>query len=1112
LPSAGTRSPSSRRGGREGRGEGGRGLQLHRYVFSALALSLALPAAAASLQLVSVRDTSLNPPAGGAGDSSVAIISADGRYVLFGSAANNLVPTTNNAPVSGLLPSVLNVFLRDRTNGTTALVSLNLAGTGGGNGDSLPAGISTNGRFALFESTANNLVAGDTNGVNDIFVRDLVSGTTELISISTNGTSGSGVSRNAVMTPDGRYVAFVSAATDLVAGDTNRLADVFVRDRDGGTTQLASAGATSTNAQSSYGPPAGSSELPDISATGRHVVFYSTATNLATGVNTSGEIYVRDLVDETTICASASARTIYQLVKGTTNVVSFSPVISADGQYVAFETRTNAALPALGSGMIFRYRISNGLIDIVHANAHVPAAAYEDIRTSSLSPDGRYLAFVANANDVSAANTVIYLWDAQDAVSTLVSADLNGAVPPNGVCKAPVVDANGRYVAFVSNATNMVADPDPVVGAFHVYLRDTQTSTTRLLDAGTDGVGSGVSPAVMPAMSTDGRFLAFDCPDGRIVADDRNLAEDVFMHNVTTGVGEMISVRHPDLPSQSANAASGASSISVSSNGLYIAFISEADNLTANDTNRFRDVYVRDVLQGTNILVSANTNGMAGSGFSSQPAISGNGRYVAFTSMAGDLVAGYTSYALNYALQVFVRDLQSRTTTLVSAAWPSGWPGMGDSYLPTIGGDGRFVLYRSTAQNLAPGPFFPRVGYHNCFLRDRETGTNYALTTLGLTGAAMTPDGRYVAYSTAFDSNPGSALSVFVWDSLAATRIYTNTPFAYPSTVTVIAISPDGQRVAYIAGDSPFTLNVADRAANTNWVIGGGPFPFPLLRVRPRFSDDARFLVYSTGATNDRFNMTFDTYLYDFHTGTNRLVSRSYDSGAQPDAASDYPDISADGRFIAYHSFASNNVPNDFNAVPDLFLYDRANDATILASSSRFGEWPANNRSQAPVFSGDGNTLVFSSWASDVLAQDFNRGRDVFALQLASAPITDSDNDDMDDQWELDHFSTLARDGTGDHDQDGASDLNEYLAGTDPADPTSLFRVEIFYSAPTDSCPVVTWPVVSGKTYRVQCFDDPNHPAWQEMSGNVVFIGDRGYAYDLAPGAVRRFYRIALYP
>ncbi|HWH68317.1 MAG TPA: hypothetical protein VNT26_02990, partial [Candidatus Sulfotelmatobacter sp.] len=180
----------------------------HRTI-AALVLSLAavaLPVGAEDFQLISALPPGQEAPAGGSGDSRVPVLSADGRYVLFASTANNLWLATNNQPIPAAFPPALNVYLRDRTNGTTSLVSVNLTGVAGGNGDSVPLDISTNGRFALFESRATDLVAGDTNNAPDLFVRDLVDGTTVLVSSSTDGLAGNGASHSAVMTPDGRCV------------------------------------------------------------------------------------------------------------------------------------------------------------------------------------------------------------------------------------------------------------------------------------------------------------------------------------------------------------------------------------------------------------------------------------------------------------------------------------------------------------------------------------------------------------------------------------------------------------------------------------------------------------------------------------------------------------------------------------------------------------------------------------------------------------------------------------------------------------------------------------------------------------------------------------------
>ena len=148
-----------------------------------VAMLLAHGEACAALQPISLRAGGAEPPAGGNGDSMMPVLSADGRYVLFASTANNLLLTSSNAPIPAAFPARLNVFLRDRTHGTNALVSVNLTGVAGGNGDSLPSAISTNGQFALFESRASDLVTGDTNNTTDVFLRDLVNETTTLVGV-----------------------------------------------------------------------------------------------------------------------------------------------------------------------------------------------------------------------------------------------------------------------------------------------------------------------------------------------------------------------------------------------------------------------------------------------------------------------------------------------------------------------------------------------------------------------------------------------------------------------------------------------------------------------------------------------------------------------------------------------------------------------------------------------------------------------------------------------------------------------------------------------------------------------------------------------------------------
>jgi len=1007
-----------------------------RAALLTLIAGISVPAIGQPLQLVSVLDPSQAPPSGGSGDSWAPVISPDGRYVLFASTANNLVLTSTTNPIPALFPPKLNVFLRDRTNGTTTLVSVNLSGTGGGNGDSTPSTLSTNGRYAVFESSASDLVPGDTNNVADVFVRDLVAGTTLLVSVSTNGGSANGASRSSVMTPDGRYVAFVSEASNLVPNDTNGIPDVFVRDLQTGTTTLVSVGATFSSG--SLGE--GGSESPEITPNGRYVAFYSLATNLVPGVTTGGDIYVRDLVGGTTTWVSSYARTALQSIMGTTNAICYGQVLSDDGQFVAYQT---SPLPGSGSvwsaGVVLRYSLQTGLTDVVNTNANVRTGAPEDVRSLDMTPDGQFIAFIANVNDTSGTNTCVEVWDAQTGATTLASGDLSNNVPANATCDWPGLDPSGRFVVFLSSATNLVTNS--LAGAYHVYVRDTLAGTTTLVDADTNGVGSMISPVTIPQMTSNGQYVAFECPDASLVPNDRNHDYDVFVRELVAGTNELISARDPTLPTLTPNGPSLLSTLSVSTNGRYIAFASEADNLVPGDTNGYRDVFVRDLLLGTNTLVSVATNGAVGNSLSTDPAISGDGRYVAFTSSADNLVPGDT----NNAQDVFVRDLQAGTTVLVSVNTAGTGSGNGASYSPALSSNGRYVLFRSLAANLASGSF--TAGYENLFLRDLQTGTNYALThtTSGSPVSSMTPDGRFVAFSGVVS---GSAAKLYVWDSQLAGLVYTNAV----SGIVNLVVSSNGNRIAYTTG---VTLYAVDRAAKTNWTIG------PLASTSHpglRFSGDGRYLAYVTPVSG-----TNQVCLYDLQNRTNLLVSRSDNSSAAANGASDWPDISVDGRFVAYRSMASNIVPGDTNGLPDVFLYDTQNNTTTLLSADRFGGSAGDNRSLAPVFSGDGQTLVFQSWASDLVAQDFNHSSDVFAYSLSSS-------------GQIPLFSATIIGGTG--------------AG---------------------SAPWVSWPVVPGRTYQVQFKNSLNDAMWQDLNQEVTIIGNQGYVNDISAGSGPRFYRIVAY-
>ena len=248
--------------------------------------------------------------------------------------------------------------------GDIALVSVDSSGVQG-NRDSEYPSISADGRYIAFESEADNLVAGDTNGYSDIFVRDHNTGITTRVSVSSSGGQGSNASTSPSISGDGRYVAFVSRASNLVAGDTNGNSDIFVHDRNTGIT-------TRVNVNSSGGQAIGVSYSPSISADGRYVAFYSIASNLVSGdTNGQMDIFVHDRDTGITTCVSVDSGGVLG------NGSSYDPFISADGRYVVFDSSASNLVSGDTNGVsdIFVHDRNSGITTRASVDSRACAAA-----------------------------------------------------------------------------------------------------------------------------------------------------------------------------------------------------------------------------------------------------------------------------------------------------------------------------------------------------------------------------------------------------------------------------------------------------------------------------------------------------------------------------------------------------------------------------------------------------------------------------------------------------------------------------------------------------------------------------------------------------------------
>ncbi|MEG4143910.1 TolB family protein, partial [Microcoleus sp. Pol7_B1] len=343
------------------------------------------------------------------------------------------------------------------------------------------------------------------------------------------------------ISPDGRFVAFISAASNLVPGDTNASDDIFVRDTLANTTIRVSVDSAGNQANSD-------SSIPFISADRRFVVFESNATNLVPGdTNNERDIFVRDLLTNTTTRVSVDS------ASNQANSGSYIASISADGRFVAFSSFASNLVPG----------DTNNTTDVFVRDT----LANTTTRVSVDSAGNQ-------ANDVSYS----YL---------------------------PSISADGRFVAFESNATNLV--PGDTNDTGDIFVRDTLTNTTTRVSVDSAG-NQGNGGSVELSMSADGRFVAFSSFATNLVPGDTNDTSDIFVRDTLTNTTTRVSV---DSAGNQGNGVFG-SSISISPDGRFVAFDSTASNLVPGDTNNERDIFVRDTLTNTTTRVSVGSAGNQG--------------------------------------------------------------------------------------------------------------------------------------------------------------------------------------------------------------------------------------------------------------------------------------------------------------------------------------------------------------------------------------------------------------------------------------------------------------------------------------------------------------------
>jgi hypothetical protein len=801
--------------------------------------------------------------------------------------AGGAIDVYNDAGTTHLLVEVVG-WLPPTPTPSTSIVNRRLDNNlHGGNGEEV--GISRDGRFVVFATLADNMVSGDLNAHQDVFVKDLATGKMELVSVTSTEEQLTSDSFDPVISDDGRYVLFRTAAP-VAAGDGNGLVDVYRRDRKADTTELVSL--DSTGSQFTF-----AIDDADMSGDG-NVVAFSTVTSVTTV--TTRSVFVRKIAAGTTVTANLPVNS-YSSSSG------LAVAINQDGTKVALSKRFNAG----GTNFfhIFRYDVTGNRIQqmtqYVGTATNEQGGAVSDISddgtavlyrrngtiavTPSIGAVEQIVAtgtpvttrerFAGSSSDVLFATSVglaagdtngqhdVYLrTTAATPVFSVLSRPTTPNTQSNGFSALPAMSADRSVLAFSTAATNIVSglmgDVTNVVA-----LRNGVYTVASTANDGVTAHGA----AAEPVLSADGRYVAFASQGSDLTTTDFDGLPDVFRYDRQTDTTTHISLStdaaalHPDI----------------SDDGNRVVFITSGPVPGSPGVfSAFPEIFVRDVAAGTTTAVTPPTANQSALGAQ----LSGNGRFVVFQSFASNLLANDT----NGAPDVFVRDLQTGSIERANLTFTGGQSvgGTNDAVMaPDISVDGRYVTWTSSATNLVPGATTPAF---RVYRRDRLTSQT-----------VLVAEGQNPKIS-----DDGSRIT---FESVAT---------------DLVAGDTNGQRDVFVKNLATGALTRVSVATGGAQATGGGS-------ARAEISGNGRWVVFLSNATTlvaGDTNARADMFRHDTLTGvTVRVSVRGNDIESVGGDVFDTPSISESGRFVAFASGAIGLALGDANANQfhvDLFLRD----------------------------------------------------------------------------------------------------------------------------------------------------------------------------------------------
>lgn len=980
------------------------------------------------------------------GDSVAPWFSRDGHYLFFQSNARDLIPETGDG-------QSVRLYRYDISSGT--LESLRVPGIDQGylSDYTTPSGSAGGNRIAFASTGFTNLNSDFGSRGSDIYWAEFSSDKGDLVSKAIDHpVGGNSRSKNPELSADGRWVVWESDATNLTVSQkyvTNRFVphSIYLRDLDLNKTVL-------INPIVKEQLLAGESFDPSLSANGNRMAFVAHGLN---SIGTPAQVYVRDNLSGRILWKSTN-----NLAMSLADAALLAPQILPDGNWVAFVSRDHA-----GQTQVITHNIATGDDYALAGNPVRSATWSQSFSTPTLlveEPDS------------------LILWDLpSNAVRRFAMA---GDYPrtTNSPPALAATDSNAKRVVYVDFA--MSVEGEKTNRYPQVFLLDTTTGNSERITSKTNGKPSSQVSIVDLSITADGKWVTFATSDTDLVEGDSNKAYDVFLYDTDKKLLTLVS-KHSTEVSAPVTRSALVGSMAISADNRWVVYAASDSNRVAEDTNDVVDVFVTDLASGSVRSLSRGIPSEPGIRQSFQfPQITLDGQYVAFLAMRTDLQTGALRAPRMFVTKVtgdertevipYTDEIQlSDQVRLRSESFPVlrfQFSADSRSLIYATGGDKASVpskihLYQLESKNnltlrtQAPIviPLDAFSGWLPTFSRD---GTK--VRVIGTTPTSVFAETRLLELDVA--KGTIEALSTFAEGSGVAQAVVNYSFSEQDNLAVVVSTGPNYSlgvgwvfdRTTGTALSLPGVNQVLGVSANGDYCLARrqtNQFRLPeLVRIHTR---DGNAQVIPS----PRPELPF------------------YSVGSNPN-----PILSRDGQYALFIDVGTRSKVGEHSGQNQLYIWDASTGLNQRIPIGLESDKPADSIASTLTLAPDGKTVVFRSWATDLVKGTTGNGPAIYLLTL---PTEDSDHDGLPDDWEMAYFNTLDRDGTGDFDLDGQSDAAEFQAGTDPTNKLSVLRAFVLKQAGILDYSLL-WSAVPGRLYQIQARDNLPNSEWKTLGSKLA--------------------------